>query len=149
MALNTVFATEGGHRYHKTRACFAFNDGQYLWRFDPQQWVPGMPQIMLSNGHPWQEMTVTDALGHGKDPCAECYPGLRASPYRGNCEDDFGHEPTIGTTLTGLAETVCSRCTERGVWFGTVTELRPVHILWPCTSAIVLGLVDRQPALPA
>lgn len=60
--------------------------------------------------------------------------------------DTFGHEPTIGTSLFGLAETVCARCTERGVWYGTATELRPVYIMWPCTSAVVLGLAPRDPA---
>ncbi|MFE1515728.1 hypothetical protein ACFW9I_02665 [[Kitasatospora] papulosa] len=56
--------------------------------------------------------------------------------------ETFGHEPVTGTSIFGLAETVCARCTERGVWFGTVTELLPVHILWPCTSALVLGLAS-------
>ncbi|MEW2070054.1 hypothetical protein, partial [Streptomyces sp. NPDC007346] len=60
--------------------------------------------------------------------------------------ETFGHEPTCGISLFGLAETVCARCTERGVWYGDANELRPVHILWPCTSAIVLGLAPRPAA---
>ncbi|MFJ3089087.1 hypothetical protein [Streptomyces sp. NPDC086838] len=142
--MKTVFATEGGRRFHQSRSCCALADGQSMWRFDPQQWVPGMPQIMLSNGHSCREMSAVEAFGHGKEPCAECFPGQRAALYDGNCEDDFGHEPTCGISLFGLAETVCARCTERGVWYGDANELRPVHILWPCTSATVLGLAPRK-----
>jgi hypothetical protein len=139
-----VFATEGGRRYHKTRACFALIDGQSLWVFDPQQWVPGMPQIMLSNGHPRHEMTVTDALGKGKEPCAECFPGQRAALHRSSSENDYGHEP-----FEFGGETVCARCLVRTVrvWIDEhdsphrLWGIKPVA--WPCTSAVVLGLVPR------
>lgn len=58
-------------------------------------------------------------------------------------QDDFGHSPTKGLSLFGLSETVCQRCTEWGVWYGNADDLRDVHIPWPCTSAIVLGLAPR------
>lgn len=137
----TVFATEGGHRYHKSRACFAFNDGQHLWRFDPQQWVPGMPQIMLSNGHSWREMSFVTALGQGKGPCAECFPGQRAALYQGNCENDYGHEPI---EIDG--DSFCARCRNHGFADGGDPWTHPT--LWPCASAVVLGLVPRV-ATPA
>lgn len=142
--IEPVYASEGGHRFHKDRACPDFLAAHDLWRFDPMQWVPGMPQIMLTDGHPLHEMTLPDAFGRGKEPCATCYPGLRAALYRGNCEDDFGHWPTRGISLNSLCDDVCQRCTEPGVWYERgVDELTPVHIPWPCTSAIVLGLVER------
>lgn len=155
--MSAVFATKGGRRYHKTRACFAFNDGQYLWRFDPREWVPGMPQIMLSSGHAWQEMTVTDAFGQGKEPCAECFPGQRAALYRSSSEDDFGRQPAALRDVihpnwtrhsacqgcrSGSTDLVCARCMEfdaNGMWR---IPAHPVH--WPCTSAVVLGLTDRK-----
>ena len=58
-------------------------------------------------------------------------------------KDDFGHWPTKGISLFGLSEDVCQRCTEWGVWYGNADDLRPVHIPWPCTSAIIFGLVPR------
>jgi hypothetical protein len=158
-----VFATEGGHRFHETADCPRFLAAQELWRFDPMQWVPGMPQIMLSNGHRIEEMTIVTAFGRGKEPCATCYPELRAALYRGNCEDDFGHEPVsedrefFGETPDELP--VCARCTRiirgfRPVVIGqeasgrVITRDRwtayEVAVLWPCTSAIILGLVPRE-----
>lgn len=135
--MSIVFATEGGRRYHKTRACFALNDGQSLWLFDPQQWVPGMPQIMLSNGHPRQEMPATEALGQGKEPCAECFPGQRAALHRSSSKDDFGHQPI---ELDG--DHFCARCRSHG--FDDDGDPWDYPTLWPCTSAVVLGLTDRK-----
>lgn len=59
-------------------------------------------------------------------------------------QDDFGHWPTTGISLFDLSATVCQRCTEWGVWYSHgADELTPARIPWPCTSAIVLGLVPR------
>lgn len=145
-----VYVTEGGSRYHSTRACNAFLGGQWLWRFDPMEWVPGMPQIMLTSGHRLDEMTATDALGRGKEPCASCLPGQRAALHCSSSEDDFGHEPTWinagycgGCDRCGDLEEreVCARCvrlipTTPGPWPRASVD-------WPCTSAVVLGLVPR------
>lgn len=51
----------------------------------------------------------------------------------------FGHEP-----IEFCGQTVCDRC-------GTIGELTPGYnvrdlVPWPCTSALVLGLVARQEA---
>jgi hypothetical protein len=132
--MDNVYASEGGHRFHKDGNCPRFLAAQELWRFDPMQWVPGMPQIMLSNGHRLDEMTIVTAFGRGKEPCATCYPELRAALYRGNCEDDFGHEPF---EYDGVP--ICARCyiQHRG-WREAIA--------WPCTSAVVLGLAPRTEA---
>lgn len=142
--METVYASEGGSRFHSSRLCNAFLAAQELWRFDPMQWVPGMPQIMLSNGHRLDEMSIVTAMGRGKEACSLCFPGLRAAWYRGSSENDYGHWPTRGISLNSLADDACQRCTEWGVWYGDANSLRPVHVAWPCTSAVVLGLVPRE-----
>ncbi|WP_329308389.1 hypothetical protein [Streptomyces microflavus] len=132
--MSTVFATEGGRRFHATVSCPAIEGARLIW--DSDQFGPP--------SHAMSPTTPIEALGAGKEPCSECFPGQRAALYRGNCEDNFGHEPVTGASIFGLAETVCARCTERGVWYGTVAELLPVHIPWPCASAVVLGLANRK-----
>ncbi|MET9517466.1 hypothetical protein [Streptomyces sp. NPDC002994] len=136
-----VYASQGGSRYHSTRLCNAFLVGQHLWRFDPMQWVPGMPQIMLTNGHRLDEVVVTEALGRGKEPCADCFPGQRAELHRSSSEYDFGHQPV---EIQG--DWFCGRCRTRYIDEHGDHESYPT--LWPCTSAVVLGLVDR-PAVAA
>lgn len=142
----TVYATSGGRRFHRYNYCPALHNGRTLWTFNPREWVPGMPQAMLTNGHPLRESTFIAALGDGKTPCHACMPGSDARLARSSSEDDFGHWPTRGISLGYLADTVCQRCTESGVWYGDADDLRPVHIAWPCTSAIVLGLAPRTEA---
>ncbi len=58
--------------------------------------------------------------------------------------ETFGHEPVTGLSLFDMAETVCARCTERGVWFsrGDDNPL-PVRVPWPCATAVVLGIADQ------
>lgn len=145
VASSTVYASEGGRRFHKDRACPTFLAAHDLWRFDPMQWVPGMPQIMLTDGHPLREMTLPDAFGRGKEPCTTCYPGLRGALYRGHCENDFGHEPF---EYDGVP--ICIRCYTR-ILHITFDATSIVHrryvrqpVLWPCTSAVILGLAERE-----
>lgn len=134
--IESVYASEGGHRFHLKPNCRNLLNGQELYG--------GWGSLRI---HRADEMTLPEAFGRGKEPCATCYPGLRASLYRGNSEDDFGHWPTRGISLNSLCDDVCQRCTEPGVWYGRgVDELTPVQIPWPCTSAIVLGLVERAEA---
>ncbi|WP_393075153.1 hypothetical protein [Streptomyces sp. LN704] len=160
--VDTVYATEGGRRFHKTRACNAFLQGQELWRFDPMQWVPGMPQIMLSNGHRLDETSIVTAMGRGQEACNVCFPGLRAAWYRGSSENDYGHQPVsedrefFGERPDDIP--VCARCTRTiraclPVAVGQAIDGRvitrdewttfEVAVLWPCASAVVLGLAPR------
>lgn len=64
---------------------------------------------------------------------------------------DFGHQPVVGPPDYRGRKTVCARCQTRTVMVyggqfddgpSRVTETDPVT--WPCTSAVVLGLVPRE-----
>lgn len=128
MTAETVYASAGGRRYHATTDCRVFRNGHGMWRFDPNEWVPGMPQVMLTDGHPLRKTTALAAIGAGKTPCHVCIPGSERALAVSSCEDDFGHEPRwIGETG------YCPRCS----W-----DTDSV-IDWPCSSAAVLGLVER------
>lgn len=129
--MTTVYASAGGHRYHATRDCQPMWSARQHWRFDPQQWVPGMPQVMLTDGRDIQPITPADALAAGKTPCRACYPG---AVNVGPSTDDFGHEPAL---LDGDA--FCIRCRDRGHDEHGDSWTYPT--LWPCTTATVLGLV--------
>ncbi|MFG3585063.1 hypothetical protein [Streptomyces sp. NPDC047990] len=50
--------------------------------------------------------------------------------------EDFGHEPMNIITNGKLRAVVCARCV---VWDHGFND-----VAWPCTSAIVLGLVPRK-----
>jgi hypothetical protein len=136
-----VFTSAGSRKYHFDKACTAFHSAQELNDLDCG--CDTYCNHRLPRMHGLRQMSATKAAIDGKLPCLACVPEhLRELPE----SEGFAHEPTVGTSLFGLAEQVCQRCTEWGVWYGTVTEMRPVHIPWPCTSAIVLGLVPRPTA---
>lgn len=125
---DTVYASAGGRRYHNERFCQAAYNARALWKFDPMQWVPGMPLVMLTDGRDIRETTVLDALGAGKTPCHACIPGSDAALAVSSCEEDHGHEP-MDVYWNGKLHTVlCYRC----------------RIPWPCTTAVILGLVPRE-----
>ncbi|MFD9249560.1 hypothetical protein [Streptomyces bottropensis] len=137
-----VFASAGGRKYHFDRACTAFESAQILSDWDcccGDYCTHRSPRT-----HVLERMSSTKAAMNGKLPCLACVPQhLRELPQA----ETFAHEPVIGLTLFDQAETVCQRCTERGVWYSRGNdEMTPVRIPWPCTSAIVLGLVPRPTA---
>ncbi|GAA2686206.1 hypothetical protein GCM10010400_58110 [Streptomyces aculeolatus] len=143
----TVYASKGGTRFHTDLHCKAFHSAHDLWRFDPEQWVPGMPQIMLSDGHPLRETTMTAAFGEGQEPCAVCMPGSRAALYRLNAENDYGHEPVeIGSAPPNFG-VVCARCRTDVRPIGRIAAYR-LYVPWPCASAVVLGLALREETTP-
>ncbi|QLJ06787.1 hypothetical protein HZZ00_37805 (plasmid) [Streptomyces sp. NEAU-sy36] len=89
-------------------------------------------------------MSITKAAMDGKLPCLVCVPEhLREV----RTADDFGHKPI--PWLAG--QTVCARCKTRSRRY-SLDEWGNDHshgpyldpVLWPCTSAIVLGLVPRN-----
>ncbi|KUN37747.1 hypothetical protein AQJ30_15805 [Streptomyces longwoodensis] len=55
--------------------------------------------------------------------------------------EDFGHRPMVSFTDGRALNRVCARCT-----ISTLTGEWGVR--WPCTSAVVLGLVRREEATP-
>lgn len=133
-----VFASAGSRKYHFDQKCTAFHSAQILSDLDcgcDTYCTHRMPRL-----HPLERMSSIKAAMDGKLPCLACVPAhLRELPPA----DDFAHEPVTGVSLFGLAETVCQRCTEWGVWYGFADDLRPVHVAWPCTSAVVYGLAPR------
>lgn len=136
----TVFASAGGRKYHFDEKCRAFENGQQLNDVDSPEGAY-LSTWAYPKQHRLQRMSSTKAAIDGKLPCLACVPPhLREFPQTEN----FGHEPSTGLTLFDVAETVCQRCTERGVWWSRGDDdLMAVRIPWPCTSAIVLGLVFR------
>lgn len=121
----TVYASEGGTRYHATLSCRALQAGRDIW--DTDEWVLGWPVL-----HWVRDTTAIAALGAGKMPCHVCLPGQSAAWYRSSSENDFGHEPF---EYDGVP--ICFRCfTVRGSFRDTVP--------WPCSTAVVLGLAERE-----
>lgn len=137
-----VFSSAGSRKYHFDKGCKAFESAQLLSDWDcccGDYCTHRSPRM-----HGLVRMSATKAAIDGKLPCLACVPEhLREMPEA----EDFGHWPTRGISLNSLCDDVCQRCTEPGVWYGRgVDELAPVHIPWPCTSAIILGLVERGEA---
>lgn len=139
----TVYTSEARNsRFHLDLHCRPMRSGQDLWDFDCwddycQHRHPRPRRII--------EVTLADAFGLGKMPCAYCFPGLASSIYRASSEDDFGHEPHDEYAGSGFAATriVCRRCIE---WFprqGREDFQLGQSVEWPCTSALILGLVPR------
>lgn len=143
----TVYTSEArDSRFHLDLHCQPMRSGRDLWDFDC--WDDccthrhHRPRRII-------EVTMTEAFGMGKMPCAYCFPGLAGSIYRASSEDDFGHEPYDeyeGTRpgFSGVSRIVCRRCTAPWVPLG-IDGIRLSHrIKWPCTSALILGLVPRN-----
>lgn len=133
----TVYASKGGAAFHATPDCRAREAGQGLW--DTDDW----------SGYAIQPMTIPAAMGAGKLPCLVCMTSLGANWFRTPCEDDFGHEPVVTGHIgpDGQPTAVCARCTEHGVLIQIGgDDPSPLRVAWPCTSALVLGLVPRAAA---
>ncbi|MFF0790398.1 hypothetical protein [Streptomyces spiralis] len=133
--MTTVHATDGARRYHATAACQALRNSQDLSDWDC--W-----DDYCRHQHPMpraiRELTIAEAIAAGKTPCRACYPQPVPMPPA----EDFGHRPVIGFVDGRALNRVCARCAvikhAPGIWWHT-------SVRWPCTSAIVLGLVDRPP----
>lgn len=126
--METVYTTKAGHRFHASDNCRALNSGQVLYG--------GWGDLRV---HHIEETSIVEAMGRGREACATCFPGLRAAWYRGNSEDDYGHQPVEVGGINGRAR-VCARCRQADVY----GYAREDYVRWPCTSAIVLGLVPRE-----
>lgn len=139
---DTVVFSSGGRRYHQSSGCPAFQSGRDLWDFDP--WVDYTPATY--NKKRVHEETEHDAVVRGKDPCRVCLPD---NPLPPRLTPDFGHEMV---TLPFSEIDACARCITK-VSFQTGDpnvddgwETVDVAAPWPCTSAIVLGLIPRDGA---
>jgi len=134
----TVYVTRG-RKYHADLRCPLMVNGENLWDGDGEDWSH------FAGSYRREEPTPQRAAMCGKLPCLHCVPAeLRAFPPLYG--QTFGHRPVIGF-IDGRALTqVCASCytiNHAGPrFFGT--RRQPVR--WPCTSAIILGLVDRAEA---
>jgi len=136
-----VFTSAGSRKYHFHKECTAFHSAQDLSDLDcgcDTYCTHRMPRM-----HALKQMSATKAAIDGKLPCLSCVPEhLRELPQA----ESFGHAPVDEYEGTaegdlGVTHIVCARCAEwarftEDIWIG-------VRIPWPCTSAIVLGLVPR------
>lgn len=138
MTERTVYTSRGARAFHRERTCRARWAGRDLndWNVDGKgaMWVPGCRALNLYAVEP---MTVPAAMGAGTMPCNTCFPGWAAAWFRSPSEDDFGHVP-VG--FCGVW--YCGRCDERRRDHRGREVYRPIP--WPCTSALVLGLVPRE-----
>ncbi|MGW6531406.1 hypothetical protein [Streptomyces venezuelae] len=129
-----VFATAGSRKYHFDKNCSAFHAAQGLNDMDcgcDTYCTHRMPRL-----HRQQQMSSQKAAMDGKLPCLTCVPPhLRQMPD----VDGFGHQP-----VEVWGEPCCARCRDRGIDEYGDPWIHPT--LWPCTSAIVLGLVAREVA---
>lgn len=130
----SVFATDTAPRYHSSRACRALRNAQDLSDWDC--W-----DDYCRHDHPMprpvRELSLTDAAAAGKWPCHTCYPAGIQFPPIPPSNDSFGHEPQW---IAG--DHFCRRCKDRGQ--DDYGDQWSYPTLWPCTSAVVLGLAPRQ-----
>jgi hypothetical protein len=141
-----VYTTQGGMRYHADPACYALANGRSTQAYRAGEGLYGESWYgaqSLDGLYPLVRRSTISAAHRSYTACLRCVPSEQAMQPLPLVTFDYGHEPTIGISENSLADTVCQRCTEPGFWWGNVSELRPVHIVWPCMSAVVLGLVPR------
>jgi hypothetical protein len=138
----TVYTTAGGRRFHADRWCRALESGRNLADTDcgcDEYCRHRMPQR-----HALDPRVPRVAVQRGFTACRVCVPRAFALPPTG---ETYGHEPVdeyAGTPegARGLSRIVCARCIRWTRW----REVRLYcgrRVDWPCTSAIVLGLVPR------
>lgn len=138
-----------GTKYHTDANCPRMIHGEELHDCEGDDyggWFSAGSYRAVSNIH--------DAAMRGKLPCLGCVPPeLREMPGT----EDFGHQPEWhyvgycgGCEQCGDNEEteVCARCATVTTWHDGNGQLHVDRraITWPCTSAIVLGLVERGEA---
>lgn len=137
-----VFTSTGSRKYHFDKGCKAFHSAQELSDLDcgcDTYCTHRMPRM-----HSLKRATATGAAIDGKLPCLGCVPPeLRKMPDI----ETFGHQPEwadFGQCVVDPGACNCPYHDEQQACARCRHGRQPV--LWPCTSAIVLGLVDREEA---
>lgn len=136
--MNPVIHSTGGRAFHDSVDCPAFQAGQNLWDLDP--WDDYAPTRWTK---PIREESRHDSICRGLNPCRVCLPD-DPRPFRTSFT--FGHEP-VTSLLDDSGRLYCARCVlvRRGRGLRSRRGWRSYHsVLWPCTSAIVLGLAPRE-----
>ena len=155
--METVYITHGA-KYHVDANCRLMNSGEDLHDYEGDVDYGGG----FTSGSYRKTGTVQDATMRGKLPCLHCVPAeLRAFPPLYG--QTFGHVPKVAVdALDGPQPNkprVCARCIRHvrkwssrtvgyderaGVQWENGWVYLQLKIAWPCTSAIVLGLVPRE-----
>jgi hypothetical protein len=137
----TVYTTAGGRRFHFDRACSALANGR---EFHALRAGVGA----LSGLYRLRTRSNTGAALEGLTACRVCVPPALALPATG---ETYEHERlTINPSCCG--DDCCGGREEREVCVRCSNDLSRRHgwnwalaVPWPCTSAVVLGLVPRCP----
>lgn len=134
-----VFTSAGSRKYHFDKDCTAFHSAQLLSDLDcgcDTYCTHRMPRM-----HALKRTSATAAAIDGKMPCLACVPEhLRELPDT----EDFGHEPMwadFGQCVIDPGACNCPYHDERQACARCRHGRQPV--LWPCTSAIIIGLAPR------
>lgn len=131
--MTTVYRTANptAERYHTDRACTLLRIGQ--------------SQRDTRHHHPILRSTLERAVAQGILPCTHCVPtGQRILPSLSG--ETFGHDP-----IEYDGALICARCYTTNTHCSLDAFENPhrstvrVPVLWPCTSAIIYGLVPRTP----
>lgn len=135
-----VYTSGGGRRFHVNRLCRALESGQHLNDGGPDDWVPGARWWSMQAV---VQRPILAEVRRGYTACRVCVPPEFALPATG---ETYGHEPVVGfIDGRGLTD-ICQRCRipVRRKYVHLMPEGLPLR--WPCTSAVVLGLVPRDGA---
>lgn len=136
----TVYTTAGGTRFHFDRACWALAGGR-----DTSGYLAFERGYGYDDRRPLHVLRTRSNLGAallGYTACRVCVPPAHALPATG---ETYGHEP-VHMWPDGI---VCARCYTR-TWHSAYAEPEDTeperwdeihNVRWPCTSAVVLGLV--------
>jgi hypothetical protein len=131
-----VYITDGGRRFHADTRCPALNFGRFtqaVWA--GEDWMDGL--------YPLVRLSAMAAAVSGYTACRVCVPPHLALP---NTLQSFGHEPW--GPYDGVM--ICRRCwtVRRGEYLtahgDSIRVVSRELVPWPCTSAVVLGLVPRS-----
>lgn len=124
-----VYTTAGGTRYHANPACYALANGRAY-----HDWRAGRTDTVARGTglYDLERRSVISAVRYAYTACLVRAPAANALPFP--IGETYGHEPVIETGYYG-PEQVCARC--HMPWLPMLSQL------WPCTSAVVLGLVPR------
>lgn len=145
MNKQTIYVTHG-KKYHTDKQCPQMRNGEEMHRYDDDSvYDGGFTAGTYRNEVPSPEV----AASRGKLPCLYCVePEDRTFPplYGQN----FGHRPVnlYEDTRFDIVSLACARCITWTNW-PEVDMKAGVRVKWPCTSAVVLGLVKRPKELTA
>lgn len=132
---DSVYVSRHGRRFHEDPKCRALGAGHMIFACrcgDPYcdcatDEVPAPEEVSI------QQAAVLDLV-----PCATCYPGFQELAVQLPSDNDFRHQAIdeYEGSPSNVIRRVCRRC--------TTGPIGPAwRVSWPCTSALVLGLVPR------